>query len=437
MGNLARDIPKPMVRIAGKPILEHQIELAKRYGLTEIILLTGHLAEVIEEYFGNGSRWGVNIRHCRETAPLGTAGAMKAVEPLLTDDFVVFYGDTIFDLDLHSLIATHVRQQVMATLVVHPNDHPHDSDLVAVDCEGRITSFYCKPHPPEEYRRNLVSAAMYVMSPRLLASVKAGEMADFGRDIFPSLVEKGERLFAYNTAEFLKDAGTPQRHGDVDNDLRSGRVARLNRIHKRPAIFLDRDGVLNLECSDHVRRPQDLVMIPGVAEAVARINRSDHLAIVVTNQPMIAKGLATEADLKQIHGRLDAELSEHQAFLDRIYHCPHHPETGHAGERSELKIECACRKPGIGMIERAVREMNIDLAQSFLVGDRTVDVECGRRAGVKTILVRTGWGGKDGKYEATPDFVCDDLLQAVQWILDGDHVDVMNAVPRQISTPPR
>jgi histidinol-phosphate phosphatase family protein len=417
MGDLARDVPKPMVRIVGKPILEHQIEIARRHGVTDIVLLTGHLAEVIEAYFGDGSRWGVNIRHVREAAPLGTAGAMKAIEHLAKGDFVVFYGDTIFDLDLDALVVQHRKWKAAATLVVHPNDHPYDSDLVEADAAGRITAFHRKPHAPGVLRRNLVSAALYVMSPAVLQHVRAGVAADFGRDVFPAMVAADEKLFAYNTPEFLKDVGTPERHRQVEHDLLTGRVARLNRLNQRPAIFLDRDGVLNEEKTDHVRTPADLKLLPGVAEAVAQINRSDYLAVVVTNQPMIAKGLADEAALEQVHAKLEAGLSERHAFVDRIYYCPHHPEVGHPGERKELKIPCDCRKPHPGMLLRAARELNIDLARSYIIGDRTVDIETGRRAGTKTILVRTGFGGSDRKCDATPDAVCDDLKQAVELIL--------------------
>jgi len=418
MGDLARDVPKSMVPIAGKPILEHQVEIARRHGLRDIILLTGHLAEVIEQHFGDGSRFGVNIRYSRETTPLGTAGAMKAIEPLLTDDFVVFYGDTIFDLDLDALIAHHRATKATATLVVHPNDHPYDSDLVEADSTGRITAFHHKPHPPGSLRRNLVSAALYVMSPRVLEHVTAGVMADFGRDIFPAMVAQNETLVAYNTPEFLKDVGTPRRHGEVDRDLITGRVARLNRRNKRPAIFIDRDGVLNVERLDHVRRPEELVMLPGSGEAVAAINRSDYLAVVITNQPMIAQGFASEAELDRVHAGLEAELAKHHAFVDRIYYCPHHPEAGHPGERADLKIVCECRKPGIGMITKAAAEMNIDLSRSYFVGDRTVDLETGRRAGVNTILVRTGRSGGDRKFACPPHCTHDDLKQAADWILE-------------------
>ncbi|MEX2213756.1 MAG: D-glycero-beta-D-manno-heptose 1,7-bisphosphate 7-phosphatase [Phycisphaeraceae bacterium] len=419
MGDLARDLPKPMIPIAGKPILEHQLAIAKRHGIRDVVLLTGHMAEAIEHHFGDGSRLGLNITYSREEQPLGTAGAMKAIESHLTEDFLVFYGDTLFDLDLDALIAHHRAKKAIATLVVHPNDHPHDSDLVEVDGDDRITVMHRKPHPRDVYRRNLVSAALYVMSPKVLQSVTPDISSDFGRDIFPQLAREQAAIYAWNTPEYIKDVGTPHRLKEVERDLINGKVARMNRRHARPAIFLDRDGVINEDHPDMVRTPDDFHLLPGVAEAVKKINKSDYVAVLVTNQPMIAKGFASEADLDAIHAKLDTLLGERGAYLDRIYYCPHHPEAGFEGERIELKIECDCRKPKAGMLTRAAKEMNIDLSRSAIVGDRSVDIEAGRRAGVRTVLVRTGQAGGDGKINVQPDDVADDLAQAVDLILSS------------------
>ena len=147
--------------------------------------------------------------------------------------------------------------------------------------------------------------------------------------------------------------------------------------------------------------------------------------MVVTNQPVIAKGWCDEAELQRMHNKLETLLGLEHAFLDRIYYCPHHPEAGFEGERPELKIRCDCRKPGIGMIQRAAAELNIDLAQSWMIGDTTTDIQTAKNAGLRSILVRTGAGGNDGKQAATPDFVCDDLQAAVKLILEHDakHAD--------------
>jgi D,D-heptose 1,7-bisphosphate phosphatase len=415
MGELARQLPKPMLPIAGKPLLEHQIELARRYGITDVILLTGHLGDVIEDYFGDGSRFGVRIRYHREELPLGTAGALKEIEDWIEDDFLVFYGDIVMDVALDRLIAFHAAHHPLATLVVHPNNHPHDSDLLAMDATGRITAFYPKPRPSTDYYRNLVNAALYVLSPEILTAIPRGQFADLGRDVFAGLVHAGQSVFGYNTPEYLADVGTPARFHKVEADLISGKVAGQNRRHSRPAVFLDRDGVLNVE-RGHITRAENLDLLPGVARAIRQINEAGYLAVVVTNQPGVAKGYFSEEELERIHARLETLLGQEHAWLDRIYYCPHHPEKGFDDERPELKVACLCRKPEPGMIYRAVEELNIDLGRSFLVGDRTVDIAAGANAGLTTILVRTGAGGKDGKCRCVPDHVCDDLAAAVDLV---------------------
>jgi len=419
LGDLTRRIPKPMVPLAGKPMLEYQIELARRYGLRDVTILTGYQGNVIENYFGDGRHWGVRIRYHREQSPRGTAGALKQIEDRLTDDFLVFYGDVIMDLDLASLMAFHTQRSPLATLVVHPNNHPHDSDLLEIDDDARVTAFHPKPHAPGQYRRNLVNAALYVLSPELLRFIPEGTSCDLGRDVFPRVVRSGAVLDGYNTPEYLRDVGTIERLHEVEADVLSGKVARLNRANRRKAVFLDRDGVLNVEV-DHVTRADQLRLLPGAAEAVRQINRSEYLAVVVSNQPAVAKGMTSEEEIARIHARLETLLGAEGAFLDRIYYCPHHPEKGFSGERPRLKIACMCRKPAPGMLLRAAAELNVDMAGSFMIGDRTADIAAGATAGVHTVLVRTGYGGNDGKYACRSDFVFDDVAAAADFITN-DH----------------
>ena len=161
------------------------MELARRYGADEAILLTGHLGQVIEEHFGDAAAWGMPIRCHRETAALGTAGALKDIKDWLDDDFLVFYGDTIMDLDLARLWQFHRERRALGTLVVHPNSHPFDSDLLDADADGRITAFHPKPRSADACYRNLANAALYVLNRRLLEQVAKGQPADLGATSFP------------------------------------------------------------------------------------------------------------------------------------------------------------------------------------------------------------------------------------------------------------
>ena len=419
------DLPKPMIPIAGRPLLEHQVELVRRHGMTDLVLFVHHRADSIQAHFGDGSRWGVSIRYVVEREPLGTAGAVLAGWEALASRFAVLYGDTMVNVDLSRMGSAHARSSAAATLLVHPNNHPLDSDLVEADPAGRVTAFHNRPHPPGRFYQNLVNAGLYVMERESLVPFREGLAAagsaggaglDFGRDLFPAMLGRGLRLEGYNTPEYIKDIGTPTRYDRMLAEYENGTIARSSLETPQRAVFLDRDGTLILE-RDGLRSAAELELIPGVAEAVCLLNSNGWRAVVVTNQPVIAKGWCTEEELQRAHNKLETLLGIEHAFLDRIYHCPHHPDRGFPGERPELKVSCECRKPGLGMIRQAVADLNIDLKQSWMIGDSTVDVQTARNAGLKSILVRTGAGGRDGRYSVAPDRVAEDMLAAVRQIV--------------------
>lgn len=392
-------LPKPMIPIAGKPLLEHQVALAKKFGFNDLIFFVYCRAELIERHFCDGGEFGVRIRYVLERKPLGTAGAVLAGMEFLEDRFVVMYGDTMVNVDLERIWRAHTQAAAAATLLLHPNDHPFDSDLVEVDADSRVVAFHNRPHPANVWRQNLVNAGLYVLEKSALqkhAGVKPSEadspIVDFGRDVFPALVAHGEKLLGYNSPEFIKDIGTPERYDKVCAQFNAGIVQRSSLAVPQRAVFLDRDGTI-VPDKDCLRGADELELLPGAAEAIRLLNLAGWRTVVVTNQPVIAKGFCTEADLQRIHNKLESLLGLEHAFLDRIYFCPHHPERGFAGERPELKTACRCRKPNTGMIERAVSELNIDLSQSWLVGDTTTDLQTAKNAGLKSILARTGAAG--------------------------------------------
>jgi histidinol-phosphate phosphatase family protein len=414
------DLPKPMIPIAGKPLLEHQVELAKKFGFTDLIFFVHYRADLIVKHFGDGEKFGVQVRYVLEKEPLGTAGAVLAGFEDLAERFVVLYGDTMVNVDLERIWIAHERAHAAATLLLHPNDHPFDSDLVAIDSDSLVTAFYNRPHTENVWRQNLVNAGLYVLEKSALSEFRnrnsrAG-IIDFGKDIFPDLVRAGKKLLGYNSPEFIKDIGTPERYDKISVQFAAGIVQRSSLATPQRAVFLDRDGTL-IPDKDCLRSADGLELLPGVAEALHELNLHGWRTVVVTNQPVIAKGFCDEAELQKIHNKLETLLGREHALLDRIYFCPHHPEKGFPGERPELKIDCDCRKPKPGMIQKAVADLNIDLKQSWLIGDTTTDLQTAKNAGLKSILVRTGSAGRDGKFSAPPDFVFDTLAQAVDFIV--------------------
>ena len=409
ISSVASDIPKPMIKIEGKPVLEHEIECLRIQGFTDIILTVSHLGNVIMEYFGDGSGispvtqrpFGVHIEYYFEKDPLGNAGALFKIRDKLESDFLLLNADAIFDVDFNRFVEFHRTHGGWVTLFTHPNSHPYDSGLIIADKNGAVEQWLAKEDKRPEYYRNRVNAGLHVINPCILeqsgieadkigTSGKGGKpiKVDLDRQILKPLAGKG-KMFCYDSPEYVKDMGTPERYYSVCEDYKAGKVTGKNLRNKQRAIFLDRDGTIN-KYVGFLRNADEFELLEGVAEAVKQINASGYLAIVVTNQPVIARGEVTFEELEKIHNKMETLLGKEGAFLDAIYYCPHHPHKGYPGERSELKIECDCRKPKPGMLLKAAEDFNIDLEQSWMIGDGENDIKAGLNAGCKTALIADG-----------------------------------------------
>jgi D,D-heptose 1,7-bisphosphate phosphatase len=418
------DLPKPLVDVNGLPLLMHQLELARRQGIVDILLLTGYGSRAIRDAVGDGAEFGVRVtyRDEGEADPLGAAGALLAAFPLLEERFLVLYGDCFMKVDFNRMLAIQEKSDADAVLFVHPNDHPRDSDLVEFDSKGWIQHFHPYPHPDGQWLPNSVNAALHAFRKSSLTVFRdrwehglIPRKLDIGKHLFPMMLEFGCRLLAYNCGEYVKDAGTPERLAKVVSDIRSGRVDRDSLAVSQPAVFLDRDGTINVEV-ERVRTPADLELIEGAIEAVAKINRAGLRAILVTNQAVIARGDCDEQGLRLVHSKLETLLGRSGAWLDAIYYCPHHPHAGYAGEVPELKIDCDCRKPKTGMILRAKEDFNLDLGKSWMIGDSALDIRLAKAAGLRSILVKTGKAGSDFSPADAADYTFDTLPEAVGFI---------------------
>lgn len=403
IASVANDVPKPMINICGKPILEHQIDNLKACGLTDIILVIGYLGEKIKDYFGDGSRFGVCIEYFIEDHPLGTAGALFKM-PQLTEDFLLLCGDVIIDVDFNRFIAFHKEKKAWASLVAHPNGHPYDSSLLVTEIEApkiaggmpvdthRVICWMAK-EDERLYYKNRVNAGIELISPELLKETmknfvprhpETPDKIDLDRDVLKTNIGSG-RIYAYDTPEYVKDMGTPDRFFEVENDIKTGKVHAHNLKNRQKAIFLDRDGTIN-KMVGFITKPEQFELLPGVAKAIKAINKSGYLAIVITNQPVIARGDCTFEQLQTIHNKMETELGKEGAFVDAIYVCPHHTDKGFSGERPEYKCDCDCRKPKPGLLLQAAKDFNIDLSQSYMIGDSDRDVKAGENAGVKKAI---------------------------------------------------
>lgn len=415
-------LPKPLVNVGGSPLLERQLLYLKTYGIRNVTLLVNYKGSIIEDFLRTNNNFGLSINLIDDGEPRGTAGAMLAALPQFSDDdILVLYGDTLFNVDLDRMQRFHNYHDGSATLFLHPNDHPQDSDLVGLDSNNRITGIYPYPRPESTDVANLVNAALYIVRRKELIAWEhltntSPQVIDFAKDLFPQMINAGQKLYGYNSPEYIKDVGTPERLDKAELDIFSGRYAKGSLSTPRSAVFLDRDGVINQEVG-FLHCKEDFILLPGVGEAIRRLNHSGLLSVIVTNQPVIARGECTAEELATIHARMDNLLGAEGAYIDRLYYCPHHPDRGFTNERPDLKIRCMCRKPEPGMLIQARRDLHIDFSTSWLIGDRTSDVLAAKRVGVQSVLVRTGAAGEDNKYPVSPDHIVNNLSEAITLIL--------------------
>lgn len=403
------EVPKPMIPLAGKPVIGHQIEALKAQNITDITLVTGYLGDKIEDYFGGGEAFGVNISYIREESPLGTAGSLYYLRDA-GEDVLLINGDIIFDIDISRFYAAHLAHRQnggLATIFTHPNSHPYDSGIISADGCGRVTEWLHKEDERLWYK-NRVNAGVHLLSSELLSRFESLKKLDLDRDILKPLVKEGA-LYIYDSPEYVKDMGTPDRYASVEEDILTGKVGAKNLKNKQRAIFLDRDGTIN-KLVGFMTSLDAFELEEGAAQAVKLINESGYLAIVATNQPVIARGEMSLEELETVHNKMETLLGEQGAYLDAIYFCPHHPDGGFKGERPEYKIVCECRKPKAGMLKSAAERFNIDLSESWMIGDGERDLLCGKNAGCRTAFI-----GKDGR----ADICGKNLLECVRAIFKG------------------
>lgn len=424
IAGLFPDVPKPLIPINNIPVLEYEISSLALQGFCDIIITVSYLADKIMAYFGDGTRLGVKIEYFIEKTPLGNAGALfKIRNKLGKEPFLLLNADAMFDINFNRMIEFHKKKHALVTLFTHPNSHPYDSGLIIADKCNRVERWLTKEDKRPEFYKNRVNAGLHVIDPYILdetaidikkigeKSIKTGEIikADLDRQILKPLQGTG-RMFCYDSPEYVKDIGTPDRYNAVVQDYNKGIVTSKSLIYKQKAIFLDRDGTIN-KYVGFLRDIKEFELLPSSVDAIKKINVSGYLCIVVTNQPVIARGEVTYAQLEEIHNKMETLLGLEGAYIDGLYFCPHHPDKGYKGEIKELKIACTCRKPEPGMLLKAAEEFNINLNQSWMVGDGINDILAGKKVGCHTALLSYE------HFDYGQDITSINLLEAVTKIL--------------------
>ena len=395
-------VPKPLVRVSGKPFLGYLLSKIRSMGISQCILLTGYKHSKVKEYCGSGKKWGLSVRYSKENEPLGTGGALYNARRQIDSTSLVLNGDSWLDIDFASFAAFHGKSGAWATIFSMRGDLAARGALI-LGKGGRVVQFLEK----QKGGTGIFNTGAYLIEPAALeflaGEVRAGRLPEkfsMERDGFPLIAAK-KKLYSYvGKGDFL-DIGTFSSLVGAHKILPAHEGAGA----RKGAVFLDRDGVINRHSHDYVRHPGDFEFEYGAIDGMKQLSKLRMPIIIVTNQSMIGRGLSTPSDLKRIHNKMLAAFRRHKVKIADIYICPHRPDE-----------DCNCRKPKIGMLIAAQEKHNLDLAKSFVVGDTTGDILMGKTAGCTTILVKTGFGGKDGKHKVTPDYACRDMPAAAKLI---------------------
>ena len=363
LGELTRQMPKPMLDVGGRPFLDYLIENARRHGLSRIVLLCGFQADVIARHYAGDP----NVTVIREPAPAGTGGALTYAADALDDRFFLLNGDTLFDFNLLSLIPAF---QGLATLALRAQAPGKRSGWVALD-GGRVRAF----HGPETGPGGPINAGVYLMSRDVLDHIGPGVVSLEGA-VFPALASAGA-LGGHISEGYFIDIGIPDDFARAQTEVPARR--------RRPALFFDRDGVLNVD-TGYPHRPDQIEWIPGAIEAVRMANEAGYYTFVVTNQAGVARGYYSEDDVQALHMWMNARLQNAGAHIDRFEYCPSHPD----GVVARYARTDRRRKPDPGMLQDLMADFPVDTARSFLVGDRPGDIEAARSAGIEGYLYQGG-----------------------------------------------
>ena len=276
--------------------------------------------------------------------------------------------------------------------------------------------FDSKHNTRDYWYENCVNAGFYILNQSVCDRIPSPRKMDLEKELLSDIIDNKGLVYGYQSSEYIKDIGTVERITSVIKDIKSGFIHARCLTQKQKCIFLDRDGTIN-KLKGLLSDISEFELEDRVVEAIRKINHSEWLCIVVTNQPVVARGMCNIEDVDNIHRKMSTLFGKEGVYLDYVRYCPHHPDKGYPEENPQYKIKCHCRKPDIGMLEQCALKFNIDLSESWIIGDTTVDIKTGVNAGMHTALVKTGEAGMDGKYDVVPEITGETLLDIVNEII--------------------
>lgn len=357
--------PKPMIPILHKPFLEYIIELLKKNGIEEIIILTGYLHEKIEEYFKNGRGFGLKIKYSFSPVEDETGTRLKKAKNLLDDTFLLLYADNYWPLQLDELIKFYKKMNTQGLITVYSNIDNYTKNNTFVNDKGLVEVYDKSRKTPG---LNGVDIGFFILNKKVL-SLFLEENFSFEKVVLPQLISK-KQLAGFLTYHKYYGLSNLERIPVIEEFFKPKKV-----------ILLDRDGVINKKPpkGEYVKSWREFEFLPGVIDALKLLSKRGYKIIIISNQAGIGRGVMTEKDLKKIHGEFLEVCKKQGISIRGIYYCPHNWDEG-----------CFCRKPKPGMLFKAAADHNFDLTKAIFIGDDERDGQAGKAADCKTILLYHG-----------------------------------------------
>lgn len=368
MGLVGQFVPKPLLKVNGKSLLQRWFEYFKKHSVDEFFINTFHLAEMIEKYVGDGSRFGVKVHRYRQPGRMGTASVLKkfGLENEKEPFFVVF-GDSMMTMDLSPVIKYHNEKNAEVTLLGRKHHEPWRKGVLTVDENARVTHIVEKPDIKVLAPNQYCISSIAVINPSVVLHVE-NDMEWLGEQFYPKLVGKGVRMFFY-------ERPSDDRTGDINKSENLKELeATLRKVEGAPktdVVFIDRDGTMNVRSPEGSYALVDFpfVLFPYTIPALKKLKEAGKKVVMITNQACIGKGHIKQEAVEKAHKETFGEL------IDNIYICPH------------IHGTCTCRKPHPGLFFKAFEELNIDPDKAVMIGDTEYDEAAALGAGVSFIKV--------------------------------------------------
>ena len=418
--NYTKQCPKSLVEVNGKPFFDYQLDLLIAWGFEKFLFLIGYHAEMIEDYYKDGSERGITIKYCYDGEKLlGTGGAIRNAYSYLEDDFILIYGDSFMDIDYAETVYRYdlgKKQGNHALMTVLKNNNCFDRSNVVMEGDKLVLYDKHNPTPQMDYIDYGVCA------------YEKSLFADYDENVAFDIAEIQNRLS-------LEGRMTPQivtkrfyEIGSPSSLKEFSEYAKKRFETDCPAVFLDRDGVINeivlnedTELMDSPLTIEEYDFLPEVKEAIALIKEKGYYVFVVTNQPAAAKGKTTLARLYDINTYMIESLKKDGVVIDDLFMCPHYTKILPTTREEFLIKQCDCRKPKPGMIYKALRKYRIDLQKSYMVGDSCSDVEAGSAAGLKTVFLGALKCDACKKLlDLEPEYIAKDLMEFARFLPESE-----------------